>query len=62
LRLPNSPWHFSGAETGMRGRPSYRGEENRQVLTELLGLSDADVDRLEASGVLSSRGPVQRGG
>src|SRR3954454_5604265 len=62
LRLPNSPWHFSDAETGMRGRPSYRGEENRQVLTELLGLGDADVDRLEADGVLSSRGPVQRGG
>ena len=62
LRIPNSPWHFSRAETGVRGQPAYRGEHNRDVLVELCGLSDADVDRLEAEGVLSSRvtrpGPV----
>ncbi|WP_410959498.1 CoA transferase, partial [Salmonella sp. SAL4432] len=29
LRIPNSPWRFSGAETGVRGAPAYRGEHNR---------------------------------
>jgi crotonobetainyl-CoA:carnitine CoA-transferase CaiB-like acyl-CoA transferase len=57
IRIPNSPWHFSAAESGVRGQPSYRGEHNREVLAELCGLSDADLDRLEAEGVLSSRLP-----
>src|SRR5438132_1362359 len=26
LRLPNSPWRFSDATTGVRGVPAYRGE------------------------------------
>ena len=32
LRIPNSPWRFSGADTGVRGVPAYRGEHNREVL------------------------------
>ena len=57
LRLPNSPWRFSAAETGLRGRPAYRGEDNRAVLSELLDMSDAELDRLETEGILSSRPP-----
>jgi crotonobetainyl-CoA:carnitine CoA-transferase CaiB-like acyl-CoA transferase len=34
------------------------GEHNREVLSELLGLSDAELDRLEAAGVLAAR-PAQ---
>jgi CoA:oxalate CoA-transferase len=57
VRIPNSPWHFGDAETGVRGVPAYRGEHNREVFGAALGLDDAALDRLEADGVLSSRGP-----
>jgi hypothetical protein len=39
------------------GVPKYRGEDNRAVLAELLGYDDERLDRLETSGVLSSRLP-----
>ena len=57
IRVPNSPWHFSDADTGVRGEPRYRGEDNRAVLAELLGYDDATLDALESDGVLSSRVP-----
>jgi CoA:oxalate CoA-transferase len=57
VRIPNSPWHFSAADTGVRGQPAYRGEHNRDVLSELCHLDDAELDRLESDGVLSSRLP-----
>lgn len=56
-RIPQAPWRFSGAETGVRGVPAWRGEHNREVLRELAGLDDAAIDRLEADGVLSARPP-----
>ena len=33
---------------GVRGQPAYRGEHNREVLAELCGLADEELDRLEA--------------
>ncbi len=60
VRVPNSPWHFSKADSGVRGQPAYRGEDNRAVLAEVLGLGDAEIDALEADGVLVSRGPKPR--
>jgi len=55
--LPNTPWHFASADVGLRGVPRYRGEDNRAVLAELLHLDDAELDRLEADGIMSSRMP-----
>lgn len=57
VRLPNSPWHFASGDVGVRGEPRYRGEDNRAVLSELLKLDDAELDRLEAEGVMSARLP-----
>jgi crotonobetainyl-CoA:carnitine CoA-transferase CaiB-like acyl-CoA transferase len=57
IRIPNSPWRFEGSNVRSSGVPQYRGEENRAVLTELLGMSDEAVDALEADGVLTSRIP-----
>ncbi len=57
VRVPDAPWRFSDATVGVRGIPKYRGEDNREVLAELLGLDDTELDRLEAAGVLSSRVP-----
>ena len=57
IRIPNAPWHFSGAEVGFRSQAKYRGEDNRAVLADVLGYDDATIDGLEADGVLSSRVP-----
>jgi hypothetical protein len=43
----------------VRGEPRYRGEDNRAGLAELLKLDDAELDRLEAEGVMSARLPRQ---
>jgi crotonobetainyl-CoA:carnitine CoA-transferase CaiB-like acyl-CoA transferase len=58
VRVPNSPWHFSDADAGVRGRPAYRGEDNRSVLGDLLGLTTGELDDLERDGVLVSRVPT----
>ena len=58
IRLPNAPWKFSDAPgVGVRGTPRYRGEDNAEVLREVLGLSDDEIDVLAADGVLSSHVP-----
>jgi crotonobetainyl-CoA:carnitine CoA-transferase CaiB-like acyl-CoA transferase len=56
VRIPSSPWRFSDADAGVRRDPTWRGEHNREVLLEA-GLTDAEIDELEASGVLSARPP-----
>jgi crotonobetainyl-CoA:carnitine CoA-transferase CaiB-like acyl-CoA transferase len=57
FRIPNSPWRFAGSDVRVGGEPRYRGEDNRAVLAELLGLDDDAIDRLATDGVLSSRVP-----
>lgn len=57
IRIPQAPWRFSAATSGVAGEPAYRGEHNREVFAAL-GLDDAELDRLEAEGVLSSRLPA----
>ncbi len=57
VRIPQAPWRFSGATVGAHGAPAYRGEHNRAVLRELLGVDDATIARWEAENVLSSRVP-----
>lgn len=57
VRIPNSPWHFSGSDTSLRGLPKYRGEDNRAVLREFLNLSDEEINQLEGDGVIVSRLP-----
>ena len=61
IRIPNAPWRFAGSDVRTGGEPRYRGEDNRAVLQELLGVDDAQLDRLEAAGVLSSRVPSPKG-
>ncbi len=57
VAVPNSPWRFSESEVGVRGVAKYRGEDNRTVLSDLLGLSEEELDALEREGVLTSRVP-----
>jgi CoA:oxalate CoA-transferase len=60
LRLPRSPFRFSDASAGTSGQPAWQGQHNREVLREVLGLSDAAIDRLEADGVLVERPAASR--
>jgi crotonobetainyl-CoA:carnitine CoA-transferase CaiB-like acyl-CoA transferase len=55
--VPNTPWRFSDTTSGAHGEPAYRGEHNREILRELLGMSDEEIERLEADAILSHRGP-----
>ena len=57
FRVPNSPWVFSGSDTGTRGQPKFRGEDNAAVLHDLLGISPEKVAELTTHGVLSIRLP-----
>jgi len=47
-----SPYRFSAAASGVRGPAAYRGEHNRQVLSEWLGASADEIAKLEEDGVL----------
>lgn len=60
LRLPRSPFRFSEADAGTAGRPGWQGEHNREVLREILGLNDTDIDALERDGVLIQRPLTKR--
>jgi crotonobetainyl-CoA:carnitine CoA-transferase CaiB-like acyl-CoA transferase len=60
VRIPNSPWHFSGSDTTTQGDAKYRGEDNRAIFSEITGLSGEEIAQLEKDGVLVSRGPSKR--
>lgn len=47
LPVLNTPYRFSNAKAGVRGGARYRGEDNRPVLSELLGYDDARLTELE---------------
>ena len=60
LRIPNSPWHFSGSDTSTRGVAQYRGEDNRDVFSNIVGLDNETIATYEREHVLLSRGPTTR--
>ena len=55
VKLPNSPWMFSGSDTSTRGVTKYRGEDNAEVLRELLGLSAEQITDLNDREIISQR-------
>lgn len=57
IKVPRGPFRFSSLDAGPRGVGAWRGENNHEVLSEVLKLSDAEIARLEAEGVISSRKP-----
>ena len=60
VRIPNSPWHFSGSDTTTQGDAKYRGEDNRAIFSEITGMSSEEIAQLENDGVFVSRGPSKR--
>ena len=57
ITVPQSPWRFRGALAGVEPRIGYRGQNNREVLQQVLGLSASELDDLETEAVISSRPP-----
>jgi crotonobetainyl-CoA:carnitine CoA-transferase CaiB-like acyl-CoA transferase len=51
-RVVAAPFRSRDADVGVRGPAPRAGEHTRAVLIELLGLSDADLDSLEADGAI----------
>jgi len=60
VRVPAPPWRFSDAAVGNHAGPRFRGEDNRRVLGEVLGLDDEAISALEARGVVTQRLPDSR--
>jgi CoA:oxalate CoA-transferase len=56
--IPQSPYRFSSARSGVRGGAPHRGEHNHQVLGEWLGLGEREVDAMLASGLLAADLPA----
>lgn len=54
-RLTRTPLVFERAPVGTFRRAPLFGEHNRQILREFIGKSDAEVDDLEARGVVGGR-------
>ena len=52
--IPQSPYRFSNALSGVRGPAPHRGEHNTQALGDWLGKSADEVASLADSGVLLS--------
>jgi crotonobetainyl-CoA:carnitine CoA-transferase CaiB-like acyl-CoA transferase len=50
--VPQSPYRFSGALSGVRGPAPHRGEHNAEVLAEWLDMPEAEVDALAEAQVL----------
>jgi crotonobetainyl-CoA:carnitine CoA-transferase CaiB-like acyl-CoA transferase len=54
-RYPGWPMRFSFLDDHHRFGAPTLGQHNREVLTSALGLTESDVDRLEADGVIGDR-------
>ena len=52
--IPQSPYRFSEARSGVRGVAPHRGEHNTEVLQEWLGLDPTAVSDLRSAGVLDA--------
>ena len=53
--LASMPWRYASVDRWIRTPAPLVGEHNRQILQGVLGLDDAELDRLEAARVIGSR-------
>jgi crotonobetainyl-CoA:carnitine CoA-transferase CaiB-like acyl-CoA transferase len=59
IRIPGKPWRFSKDQLHPAGEPSYRGEDNVEILREL-GYDDAAIETFAKAGVILSNVPSGR--
>ncbi|NKB98276.1 MAG: hypothetical protein GKR90_07250 [Pseudomonadales bacterium] len=51
--MADSPYIFSNAKSGVRMPASHRGEHNREILSEWLSMSDAEIERCQQSALMA---------
>ncbi len=56
IAIANTPFRFSRSEAGIKGPPPDVGQDTAAVLDELLGASLAEVEALEARGIVATHG------
>ena len=56
LPVADTPVRLSRSETGIGGPPPSMGEHTAEVLRELLGMAEAEVEALAADGVVATSG------
>jgi len=56
IPIANTPLRMSRSESGIKGPPPSLGQDSRDVLSELLGLSEAEVDDLVGRGIVLTEG------
>ncbi len=56
VKIPGKPWRFSKDQLMPAGAPSYRGEDNAEVLRDL-GYDDAHIQAFAEAGVILSNVP-----
>ncbi len=56
LPIANTPLRFSRSEAGIQFPPQDMGQSTADVLGEMLGLSAAEVEALEAAGIVATKG------
>jgi crotonobetainyl-CoA:carnitine CoA-transferase CaiB-like acyl-CoA transferase len=54
LKVPNTPFLFSETQAAVRPTVARIGEHNYEILTNHLGMTEAEVAALEKSGVLGA--------
>jgi crotonobetainyl-CoA:carnitine CoA-transferase CaiB-like acyl-CoA transferase len=55
LPLPGPPFRYASVDAWQRSASPFLGEHNHEVFVDILGLSEAEVDHLEATGVAGNR-------
>ncbi len=53
--VPGVPFRYASRERWIRFPAPTMGQHNREILGDLLGLSEAEIDAVEAEGVIGSR-------
>ena len=55
--MPGNPLHMTGVQSSMWTPCPALGEHNKEILGEWLGMSEKEVERLQADGILHDMPP-----
>jgi crotonobetainyl-CoA:carnitine CoA-transferase CaiB-like acyl-CoA transferase len=55
LRCATTPFRYASADRWLHSAAPTLGQHNREILGSVVGLSDAELDALEAEGVIGTQ-------
>lgn len=53
MKLVNTPVKFSHSKPSIRTPPPLLGQHTNEILSELVGLTDADIESMKTKGVVA---------